>query len=113
IFLWDAYSTGITTAVPEYNPPGSRDGKALDASAEEFVTEPVDGDEVLGRLGIGLNSLSETRDMDVDRACQRHVVVPPHLREQFIPGKRRPAVLDEMAQQLELPGGQVDRAPRA
>ena len=61
-----------------------------------------------GDLGVALDLLAKTRDVDVDGARQRRLVVPPHLRQQLVARQRRAAMLDEVPQQLELARREID-----
>src|SRR5690242_9649756 len=80
------------------------------ALSRELVAETVDGVNELRILRIALDLLTQPRDVDVDGARHRHLVVAPHFRQQLIARQRRPAMRDEMPEQLELARGQIDRA---
>src|SRR2546425_10354319 len=51
-------------------------------SADELVSQSVDGEDVLGRLGIELDLLSQARDVDINGARQRRLVIAPDFRQQ-------------------------------
>ena len=64
-----------------------------------------------GSFGLGSSFCRSHGDVHVHRARRRHGVVTPDLVQQFVARERRAAVLDEVAEQLELPGRQIDRLP--
>ncbi len=77
--------------------------------SRELVAHPVNGEDVLRVARVGLDLLAQPGHVHVDGARRRHRVVAPHLVEQLLARERRAAVLDEVAQQLELPRRQLDR----
>src|SRR5581483_3386916 len=91
--------------------PGTRLALAGTRSPEELVAEAVDGDDELRRPGMTLDLLPQPRDVDVHRARQRHLVVPPHVGQQLLARQRLAAPIDEVPQQLELARRQIDRHP--
>src|SRR5215510_9458628 len=72
----------------------------------------MDRDDVLRMRGIRLQLVTERSDVDVDGARDRCRIVAPDLVEEHLAGEYRAAMLDEIAQQLELERRQVD-LPRA
>ena len=81
-------------------------------SAGELVPESVNGEDVLRVPGIGLDFLPQPGDVHVDGPRGRHRVVSPDLVEKFFTRERRTAVLDEVAEELELARGQLERLPQ-
>ena len=79
----------------------------------ELVAHPVDGEDELRVPGVGLDLLAEPGDVDVDGARRRHGVVAPDLVQQLLACQRGAAVLDEVAQQLEFAGRQLERLAAA
>ena len=88
---------------------GPRDTPAVAWLPSELVAHPVDGEDVLRVPRNRLDFLAQPGDVDVDGARRRHRVVAPDLVEQLLAGQRRAAVLDEVAQQLELARRQLER----
>src|SRR4051812_4789575 len=81
-------------------------------SADEFIAETVDGQDVLGGFRI-VDFLPQSGHVHVDGPRHRHLVVAPHVSQQGVARQRRAAMFDEMAQQLEFACRQLARRPAA
>src|SRR5688500_9945351 len=79
--------------------------------AYELVAEAVHGENVLRMARVGLDLLAQPGDVDVDRARRGHGVVTPDFVQQLVAGERGAAVLEEIAQELELARGELQRRP--
>src|SRR6187399_1307491 len=66
-------------------------------------------EQVLWMARVRLDLLPHPGDVDVDGARRRHRVVAPDFVQQLVPGERRAAMLGEVFQEQELPGGEVER----
>jgi hypothetical protein len=80
----------------------------------------VTGQDELRVGGNALELLAEGGDAHVNRAALRQRVVAPDLVQELAAGEERPAMLDEVAQELELharegtsPRGEVKSPARA
>ena len=81
----------------------------MNTSPRELVAHAVDGEDVLRMARIWLDLLPQPGDVDVDGARRRHRVVAPDFVEQLVARQRGAAVLDEVAQQLELARRELER----
>src|SRR5262249_37489083 len=79
------------------------------ASAHELVAESVQGEDELRMAGVRLGLAAGAGPVDGPRARRGHRVVAPDPVQQLVAGERRPAVLDEVAQELELLGREPER----
>src|SRR4030095_8162074 len=73
-----------------------------EASADEAVTHAVDRDDVLGLGRVALDLLAQRGHVHVDGARLQHAGIAPDVLEQLAARDERPAVFDEVAQQLEI-----------
>src|SRR5207248_11305407 len=74
----------------------------------EFIATAVNRDNMTRFLGIIFQLLPQLRDMYVHRAGVADGLIAPHLIQQFFPGNRRLPMGDQVAQELELPSGELD-----
>src|ERR1044071_1112623 len=89
---------------------GSRRPKAGDNGlAEELVSRAMHRDDVVRVSWRILDLLPELRDVHVDRARQREVLVPPDDVEEAVARHDLAAVLDEVLQDVEFARRQLDR----
>src|SRR5688572_22081299 len=75
----------------------------------ELVAETVNGEDVLRMPGIVFELLPEPRHVHVHRPRGGHGVVAPDLIQQLVARQGGSAVLEKVAQQLELERRQFDR----
>ncbi len=81
--------------------------------ADELIAEPVDRQDKLGVVRVGLELLAQPGHMHIDGAGRDQRIVAPDVVEQHIARERDAAVLDEVAQQPELKRRELDRLPVA
>src|SRR5207247_10831145 len=72
-------------------------------SSHELVPHPVHGQDQLGP-----ELLAERGDVHVHSAGDRRRAVAPYLVEQLVTRENGAAVVDEIAQQLQLQTGEID-----
>src|SRR3954469_1542694 len=86
----------------------ARSPRGEGGSADEFVAGAVDGEDVLGFVGRTLDLLPELRHEVVDGARGRRLLVAPDLIQDLLAGDDLAGVRDEIPQQVEFPGREVD-----
>ena len=79
----------------------------------EPVARPVSGEDMAWGLRINFQFLPQLRDMNIDRSRMWQASVAPHFPEEGFPRNPFIQVRNEIAQQFEFPGRQLDRKPVA
>src|SRR6516225_413222 len=77
----------------------------------ELVPDAVNGHDEPRNGGVVLDLLAQLRDVHVDRARQRRLVVLPDLIQQAVPRNHLAAMRDEVLEQPELPSRHRDGLP--
>src|SRR5215471_14580662 len=76
---------------------------------DEAVAQPVNGQDVLGMGGVGLDLLAQRCDVDVNGSSRWHRIVAPDLVEQLVARQQRVPMLHEIPQKLVLEGREGQR----
>ena len=79
-------------------------------TTQQLVAAAVDGDDVAGVVGLGLELGPQLGDVVVDGAGDRQLVIAPDVAQQLLAADHFVAMRDQIAQQLELAGRQRARA---
>src|SRR5262245_48707756 len=77
-------------------------------SANEFITEPMNSEEILGAARVGFEFLPKQSHVNVHGASHWHRVVSPYFIQQLVAGECRFAVFDEISEQMVFSRGQLD-----
>ncbi len=75
----------------------------------ELISEPLHGEDQLRTLRISFQLLPHAGDVHIHGASEGLLAVSPNFFQQFISREGCSRVLDEVPQQLELAGGEIDR----
>lgn len=75
----------------------------------EGVTFASNGHDVTGSLGIRFQFLPQPGNVHIHGPRPDEGLIVPDAREQALPGQGLAAMVDQMAEQLDLLGGQVHR----
>src|SRR5262249_57639521 len=76
--------------------------------SDELVSRAVDGEDVLWLVRRFLDLLPQLRHEVVDRSRRRRLFVAPHLIENLLARDDLTGVREQIAQQIELAGGEID-----
>src|SRR5262249_59817382 len=77
----------------------------------EAVADATNGEQVVGRLGVGREVLAKVPDVDVHRAGVAVGGVAPDVLEQHLPGEDPSRRGGEGGEDLELDVGELDLLP--
>src|SRR5215470_3060416 len=90
-----------------------RSAPSIPHLAREAVALAVGGEDVDRMLGVLLEFLAQAQHVGVHRACGRKLLVAPHLVEEAVARDHLAAMLDQIAEKIELLARQPHLAPRA
>ena len=110
----DAKSRQRERRPPELESPWTVDhgrGPGTDPTRRNLA-EPMDGVDVSRATRVVFELLSQPCDVDVHGPRRRHRVVAPDFVEQLVARQRRAAMLDEVAEKLELARRELDELAR-
>jgi hypothetical protein len=82
-------------------------------SAEKFVTDAVDRDDIGGITRCIFEFLTEFGDVVIHGPSEGKMMIAPHCIQQLIAGDGFTAPLDEVFQNVELPRRELEDAPGA